>query len=200
MKSFQTLTLSMGTSLSYTNVLFVTILSGPILKEYSSRMNLMLTIVGFVGVIVIVNPIANNLNIGVIYSILFAISNALIMILSRKLTISMVSKNIVLYCLAFETFFASTTALFDWQYISFEAILYCSLSGIIGAFGQFFMTIAYSKASARVVAPIIYTSALWSTLLGYFIWNEVPDINVYIGAFLIIISGIGIAYKNNNNH
>ncbi len=59
----------------------------------------------------------------------------------------------------------------------------------IGFFGMMIwllMTSAYARAPAQRLAPVEYTALLWSALLGWFIFKEVPSANLWIGASLII--------------
>ncbi len=57
------------------------------------------------------------------------------------------------------------------------------------------MTQAFRFAPAAVVAPFDYTALLWATLLGWLLWGEIPDIATYVGAAIIIASGIAIVLR-----
>ena len=51
---------------------------------------------------------------------------------------------------------------------------------------------AYSVASPSVVSPFEYSILLWSTLIGWLFFEEIPTIRTFIGIFIIVSSGIYI--------
>ena len=55
-------------------------------------------------------------------------------------------------------------------------------------------TRAYSYANASVISPISYSGVLFTGLLGWLIWDQVPELSAVIGAVLIISGGIGSVY------
>jgi len=54
------------------------------------------------------------------------------------------------------------------------------------------MTQAFRLAPASLVAPLDYTALLWATVLGWAIWSEMPDAATFIGAGVIIASGVSV--------
>lgn len=66
---------------------------------------------------------------------------------------------------------------------------------LFGTAGVTMMTQAFRFAPAAVVAPIDYSALLWATALGWVIWGELPDLATYVGASIIIASGVFIIYR-----
>ena len=64
-----------------------------------------------------------------------------------------------------------------------------------GVIAQFAVTKAYAIASPSLIAPFEYTALIWSAILGYLVWNDIPDLYAIAGAFLIIASGIYIIHR-----
>ena len=54
---------------------------------------------------------------------------------------------------------------------------------------------AFQKAEASLVTTFEYTGLLWASLAGYFIFNEVVDSKIWLGAAIIIFGGIIILYR-----
>ena len=50
-------------------------------------------------------------------------------------------------------------------------------------------------APAATIAPFEYTALLWATLLGYFIWGELPDSITVLGGSIVGVSGLYIIYR-----
>jgi drug/metabolite transporter (DMT)-like permease len=62
--------------------------------------------------------------------------------------------------------------------------------GLIGATGQFLLFEGFRLAAASLVAPFEYTSLVWAFCLSYLIWGDIPRLQVFLGAGLIIASGM----------
>ena len=82
-----------------------------------------------------------------------------------------------------------------WQSIDLDAYLMIVGVAFFGVIAQFAVTKAYAIASPSLIAPFEYTALIWSAILGYLVWNDIPDLYAIIGAFLIIASGIYIIHR-----
>ncbi len=69
------------------------------------------------------------------------------------------------------------------------------LVGLIGGLAQMAMTMALRLADISVVAPFDYAGLLWTALFGFLIWSDIPGIHVWIGAAIVVASGIYILYR-----
>jgi drug/metabolite transporter (DMT)-like permease len=69
------------------------------------------------------------------------------------------------------------------------------LLGLIGGIGMYFMTQAYRYAAAAVIAPFDYTALVWGTLIGWLVWQELPGAHVWLGAAVVIASGLYIIHR-----
>jgi drug/metabolite transporter (DMT)-like permease len=66
--------------------------------------------------------------------------------------------------------------------------------GLIGAMGQFLLFEGFRLAAASLVAPFEYTSLIWAFFLSYLIWGDIPHAQVFLGAGLIIVSGMFVVF------
>ena len=57
------------------------------------------------------------------------------------------------------------------------------------------MVLAFRYADASVLAPFSYTQLLWVSILGFFLFGEVPDVWTCTGAAFIVASGLYIAHR-----
>jgi drug/metabolite transporter (DMT)-like permease len=69
------------------------------------------------------------------------------------------------------------------------------LTGIVGGIAQIMITESYRHASAGTVAPFSYTSMLWSIGIGFFIFSEVPEPIVLLGAAFVIAAGLFVIFR-----
>ena len=65
-------------------------------------------------------------------------------------------------------------------------------TGVTASAAFIFLFTAYSIASPSVVSPFEYSILLWSSLIGWIFFNEIPNLKTVIGIFIIVISGIYI--------
>jgi drug/metabolite transporter (DMT)-like permease len=82
---------------------------------------------------------------------------------------------------------------FLWEAPSARQLGLMLLVGTFGGAGQFLQTEAIRRAPATVVAPLSFSSLVWSFGLGLAIWGDVPDLAVFVGAGLILGSGLLVA-------
>ena len=69
------------------------------------------------------------------------------------------------------------------------------LLSLIGGMCMYFSTHAYRYAPAAVIAPFDYTALIWGTLFGWLVWHELPGASVWLGATIVIASGLYIVYR-----
>ena len=94
------------------------------------------------------------------------------------------------------TLAASPVLPFEWvtPTVGWHIALFVGMGVMAGA-GHYFLTIAYSQAPAAVISPFNYTQLIGAALLGYLIFQELPDLWTWIGAAVIIASGLYIGYR-----
>jgi len=69
------------------------------------------------------------------------------------------------------------------------------LAGISATGGQTLLTYAFTHNEAVTVAPFTYVTVMMATLIGWIVWNELPDIGSSIGAVLIIGSCLSLTVQ-----
>lgn len=62
--------------------------------------------------------------------------------------------------------------------------------GLVSTSGQYLLYEGFRHAPASSLAPVEYTGLIWAFIYGYAIWTEVPAINVFIGAILIVAASL----------
>lgn len=67
--------------------------------------------------------------------------------------------------------------------------------GIAATSGHWLVVLAYRYGDASVLAPFSYTQPIWATILGYMVFGDVPDGWTFVGAAVIIASGLYTAHR-----
>ena len=82
-----------------------------------------------------------------------------------------------------------------WQWPSAEELGWLALMGSIGTAGHLFLAQAFREADATTVLPLDFLRLIWASLLGYFLFSQVPEVLVWIGGAVIFSSTIYLAYR-----
>jgi len=182
-------------ALTFTGPMFITVLSIPVLGEQVGPRRWTAVLVGFVGVVIMLRPGSEALRVEALLPLTAALCYAFIMLLSRKLS-QRESITSVLFWTALIGSLASGAALpFDWVSPTPRDWALFILLGLLGSLTMWFMTLAYRNAPAAVVAPFDYTILLWGLLIGWLVWHELPDPQIWPGAAILIACGLYITHR-----
>ena len=192
------------TAIGYAAPLLVVVFAAMFLNEEVRAFRLFAVALGMVGVMVVLAPRLTLLSgptvesaaaLGAMLVLMGAVCAALAQIYVRKLVQTEQTSAIVFFFSLTATGLSLLTLPFGWVIPSpFEAALLI-IAGLLGGLGQIFLTSAYRFADASVVAPFDYASMLFAILIGYFIFDEVPTVQMLIGAGLVILAGVMIIWR-----
>jgi drug/metabolite transporter (DMT)-like permease len=174
---------------------FVTALSIVLLGEKVGIRRWAATLVGLIGVLIVVRPGSSAFHPAVIFPIASALGWAATLTITRM--ISGKDRAITTMVYSAITGLCVLTALvhFVWVTPSWRDIFLGVCIGIASTTGQWIVVLAFRYADASVLAPFSYTQLVWVTLLGFFIFGEIPDIWTIVGAAVIIGSGLYTAHR-----
>ncbi len=181
-------------ALEFTSPLWVLLLSPLFLGERLTRPKVLAALVGFAGVLIVVRPDFNALNIGVICAAASAIFFAGTAIATRKLTRSETITCILFYLTVMQAGFGIIAAGYDGDIAlpSAASVPWLVLIGCAGLLAHFCLTTALSLAPASVVMPIDFVRLPVIAVIGALFYNEALDLWVFVGAVLIF----GANYAN----
>jgi drug/metabolite transporter (DMT)-like permease len=183
--------------LSFTSTLFLTSLSQPVLGEKVDVWCWVAVALGFLGSIVMANPTGKVFNWGVAFILMTAFFDAWLMLNSRALAKTDSNVAIVFYFSLAASILSGATLPFFWITPTVKDFIFLAIVGMGGGIAQYFLTIAYRYARAATLAPIIYTSLIWSMVYGSFFFGEELSARLWIGAFLIVGAGLFIIFQEN---
>jgi drug/metabolite transporter (DMT)-like permease len=193
--SFAALPLATATVLSFTAVLFVTALAGPVLGEKVRWRRWTATLVGFLGVLAIVRPGAVEIGWPVAAAMFSALLGAWIVMLTKMLARSERTETIMFYIGLVSTMIALPVALPGLAWPGWWNALLLLLTAICGPFAMAVWINALRLADASVVAPFGYVRLIFAAILGIALFNEVPDWWLALGAALIVGSALYITQR-----
>jgi drug/metabolite transporter (DMT)-like permease len=179
----------------FASPLLVALLAVPILRETVTRLRWISILIGFGGVLVACRPgdlsHAGAIGLALLAAVLWAGSMILIrQIATREATLVQMLTS----CFSF-LLMTGATMPFKWQTPDALGLALMIGIGLLGALAQFLLIEGIRRAPASVVSPLEFSALVWSFLLGYLIWADVPGLNVFAGAILITLSGVFIVYE-----
>ncbi|MBT5050444.1 MAG: DMT family transporter [Rhodospirillaceae bacterium] len=144
------------------------------------------TIIGFLGALLIIRPGVEEISTGVILAFLAVIGMAALTVVMKSLARTERPDTIVVWQMMVFTPCALIPALFVWQTPDPLQFVLLASTGLFGTFTQRCLTRAYAAADATVVVPFDFTRLIFSAILGLILFQEFPDIWVWIGGVIIL--------------
>jgi drug/metabolite transporter (DMT)-like permease len=188
------LPLATAVALFFSFPLFLAITSVPILGEKVGLRRSLGILVGFIGVLLITNP-TSGIEWPMLMMLAAAFGWALVANITRILGETENTSTLLFYTLFGFSIALAVPQFWIWQPIDMQTIGIIAVVTFFGVIAQFCLTKAYSIASPSLIAPFEYTALIWSAILGFLIWGDVPDIYAIIGAALIVGSGLYIIHR-----
>ena len=167
-----------------------TILAFFILKEKITLTQIIIVIVGLIGAIIISKPNSNVFNYAVIFPFLAATCFAFFTIFTKFLNTSDSNQTTLLFTAFSGSVLSFPFIFFYWETPNFYQLALMFCLGSLATIGHFFFIEALKVINASFAAPFVYLTVLLAAFWGFFIYDEIPDGNTILGAFLIILAGI----------
>ena len=175
--------------------IIMTALSGPFLGEVVGKWRWSAVLIGFVGILLILQPTAGFIDPGTIYAFIAVVTYALFSLTSRKLANKETTYNLSFYMFIGPTLVGGVGSSMSWVTPTAEAWILFIACGVLGGAGFIFFNLAYQKAEASLLASFEYTGLIWASIAGYYLFAETIDANIWLGASIIIIGGLIIVLR-----
>lgn len=193
--SIALLPLAEAVALNFTVPLFATLGAALILGEVVRARRWSATIVGFLGVLIILRPGFTELTPAMALPVVAAFFMAASVLIVKTLSRSESPQLVVFYMNLFLTPLSLVPALFVWRWPSWSALGLLVAVGLLAALAHLALTRSYQKADASAVIPFDYARLPFVALLAFFLFGELPDIWTWVGAAVITGSAIYIARR-----
>ena len=187
----KTIPIADATSIAFVAPLFVIIFSYFILKEPIGIRRWLAVIIGFSGTLIIIRPGFEVINFGHLFIIIAAFLFALRQIISRLLASTDNPLTTAFFTAYTSVFIFVLFQPWIWTPIIYKKhiFLFFVFAALAGT-AEFLVIKALQIAHAVVVSPLQYTLLIWVTLFGFIIWGIVPDFWTFLGAGVIIATGL----------
>ncbi|MBK19579.1 MAG: RNA polymerase subunit sigma-54 [Rhodospirillaceae bacterium] len=172
-------------SLGLTSPLFATVGAVIFLRERMTPHRWIALAIGVAGALIILRPGVQVVSIGALMVLVSNMLWASALVVIKVLTRTDSSVTVALYASLLQAPIAFVFALFFWQWPTGEQLAWLAFIAIFGTLSQLALTEAFRKADATLVLPADFTKVIWASMIGYFFFNQIPEIWIGIGAVVI---------------
>ena len=198
--SLKTLPLADATVVFFSAAFVLTAASAIFLKEQVGVHRWGAVAVGFIGVIIAMNPTGGG-DIGAYLLVLCATLFYAMIFISGKRLSEHDSVMSLVFSLHLGMGIAATAALpWVWVPVSMPDLGNLAIVASIALVAHYVFTTAFARAEVSALAPFEYSALLWAVLIGYLIWGDLPTVEVWIGAAIIIAAGLYVAHRESLHH
>ena len=188
--------LATASAIGFTSPLLVTALSVPLLHESVGIRRWSAVIVGFAGALLVIRPGAGMHDPAVLLLLLSSAAYALYQIATRWVSFYDDAATGIVFSALLGSLIMTMAlpVVFVMPRSALDFLLFASL-GLLGGAGHYLVIRAFQSGPAAVIAPLGYVELIGTTILGYAIFGNFPDLWTWIGAAIIIASGLYIALR-----
>jgi len=189
--ALQYLQLAITSSIMFIVPIITALMAAPLLGENIDRGRWAAIVAGFAGVLVIVRPGGADFHPAMLLALVNATLYAMFNLMTRHLAAYDRPETIQYLPALGAAILLTPFALVAWEAPSgwLEWTLAC-LMGALGGLGHYLLAVAHRYAPATVIAPFLYQQVLYYALFGYLVFGDVPAPAVWIGAAIVIASGL----------
>lgn len=199
------------TAIGYATPMFTVIFAAILLGERIRLVRVSAVALGLIGVIIVLAPrlsldqgYSNAATLGALLTLAASILRALVQIHVRRLVQTDSTSAIVFYFSLTATLVSllslplgwlvpHASLTWTWPAVSILALLVSA--GLVGGVAQIMVTSSYRFGTASMLAPFDYSSMIFATLIGWFVFSEIPTPTILIGAALVIAGGVLIIWR-----
>ena len=177
----------------------VTLAAAIVFKEKVGIIRISLILIGFFGVVLIINPSANGFNLYAVYALIAVILITIRDLITRKLSnevptlLPTVSASIGV--LLFSVILLINTPL---QPLNTQNSLFIFLAAFFIVFGYYTAVLVMRSGEISFISPFRYTAILFALILGFIFFDEKPDITAFVGIVIVMLAGIVLMMRNSS--
>ena len=190
------LPLTTAITLGFAQVFFVALLALGFLGEKVGVYRFFAVVVGFMGVVVVMRPAAEGLfDLNALIPIAGALGAGIAVISVRKLSQTESTQTLLVYQAIFVGVLAGIPLIWLWKSPDLFWTLYLLAMGVVAAIGQWTGVKALRLGEASVIGNIQYMQLIYAAILGFVLFDEIPDLHAILGAMIIIGAAIYLLHR-----
>ncbi|KAB0285642.1 DMT family transporter [Vibrio fortis] len=180
-----------ATALGFLQVIFVALIARLALKEEVTMRRCLTITIGFTGVMLVVQPsFTGNEFVYVMTGVAAAFGAAIAVICVRAVAQTEPKITLLSYQAVCVGLIALIPAIDQWQTPTIEDLLWLLSIGVISSIAQYVGISAYKWAEANIIANVEYVKIIYSVLIGWMLFSELPNMWAFVGVLTILTSAL----------
>ncbi len=176
------------TAINFSKPIFILLIASIFLREKVTKLQFGLTMVGFLGILIILRPDPETFDANYLIAVLAAVLVAFAITIVKELTGSETPFSVLAWFSLLATLISMPFAAFFWQTPTTQQWIEMILTGFFGIIAQLCVIRSYALAPASYLAPLGYINIFYTAFFGMIIFGHVPDAPSIIGAAVIMAS------------
>jgi drug/metabolite transporter (DMT)-like permease len=177
-------------ALQFSRPLFTIPLALVVLGEVAGLRRVMISLVGFAGILLYARPFTEGFDANAIVGALGAFFGAVVVVSIKQLSSTEPARVIMFYYAFWNTVFAIPLAYFEWVAPRAVEVLPLLLIGVLGIAGQSMITKGLTLGETTALAPLDYSRIVYAAIVGYFLFGEIPGPWSFAGMSVIVAASI----------
>ena len=177
----------------------VTLAAAFVFKEKVGIIRISLILIGFLGVILIINPSADGFNLYALYALisvfLITIRDLITRKLSSKVPTLLPTVSASIGVLLFSVILLINIPL---QPLNMQNSSFILLAAFFIVFGYYTAVLVMRSGEISFISPFRYTAILFALILGFIFFDEKPDITAFLGIVIVMLAGIVLMMRNSS--
>jgi len=177
-------------ALQFSRPLFMIPLAMFFLGEVVGWNRIGIALIGFLGILVYARPFTAGFEPGVFVGALGAFTGGLVVICIKRLQTTERTRVIMFYYAFWNALIAAVPAAIWWVTPNLYELMVLVLVGFLGISGQAMITHGLSQGDATVLVPLDYSRIVYSAIIGYLLFSEIPGPWSFAGMALIVAASL----------
>ena len=183
------------TAIHFVVPLMVTILAVIFLKEKIYLYRSLALIIGFLGILIILRPGIVDISIGIYMALTSSLIWSVVIILTKKVSKDDSAITILSHQYLYMSLFSLPLVIYFWDQPNFKTIIFILCAAISGTILHIALNHAYKLVDVSMTQPYSFLGLVVSSVIGYFVFSDKPDLYTWLGASVIFCGVILISYR-----
>ncbi len=193
--SLAILPLEKMTAIHFVVPLLVTILAVIFLKEKIYLYRSLALIIGFLGVLIILRPGIVDISIGIYMALASSLIWSVVIVLTKKVSKDDSAITILSHQYLYMSLFSLPLVIYFWDQPNLKTIIFILCAAMSGTILHIALNHAYRLVDVSMTQPYSFLGLVLSSVIGYFVFSDKPDLYTWLGASVIFCGVILISYR-----
>ena len=183
------------TAIHFVVPLLVTILAVIFLKEKIYLYRSLALIIGFLGVLIILRPGIVDISIGIYMALTSSLIWSVVIVLTKKVSKDDSAITILSHQYLYMSLFSLPLVIYFWDQPNLKTIIFILCAAMSGTILHIALNHAYKLVDVSMTQPYSFLGLVVSSVIGYFVFSDKPDLYTWLGASVIFCGVILISYR-----